>query len=72
MTFFWSHDATVTYIGITILMGLSMVPLHSLTQDNQNEVYPNFVGYVMPLALEFMSNDANNVINAITTFLRLK
>ena len=35
---------------ITCQLLSSMVPLHSLGHDDQNEVHPDFFGHVMPLA----------------------
>ena len=48
-------------------MVLSMVPLYSLGQNDQNEVQHDFFGHVMSLMMAFMSCDANGVINGTIT-----
>ena len=50
-----------------------MVPaasLHSLGQDNQNEVHHDLLGHVMSLTLALASSDADRVISGIIAFLR--
>ena len=52
-----------------IPMASSMVPLHSLPQDDQNEVQDDIFEHVMPLKLAFTSGDADGAIISITAFL---
>ena len=68
---FWSCDAIGSSIGIMLIV-LSMAPLHSLGQDDENEVQHNLSVHVMPLALASVSNDANSIINGTTTSLMLR
>ena len=46
----------------------SMAPLHSLGQDDQNEVQYDSAGHVMPFTLA--SHDADGVINVTIAFIR--
>ena len=48
-----------------------MVPLHSIGQDDQNEVQHDF-GHVISLALASAVHDANDIINGIIPFLIFK
>ena len=48
---------------------LSMRPLHSLAQDNQNEVHHDIFGHVTSLALALASHDADSFINGTIAFL---
>ena len=50
---------------------LLMAPLHSLDQDDKNEVQHDFIGYVTPLAPASASHDADGIVNSTTTFLCL-
>ena len=52
-----------------MLMTSSIIPLHSLGQDNQNEVQHDSFGNVMPLALVLLLHNANDIINSSTEFL---
>ena len=51
-------------------MVLSMAPLHSLGQHDQNEVQHDLFVHVMPLTLDLTSSDADGVMNGFITFLR--
>ena len=53
-------------------MVLSIAPLHSLGQDDWNEVEPDTLSHVMSLALASVSHNANGVINGTIAFLRSK
>ena len=46
----------------------SITELHSLDQDDQNEVQHDHLGNVIPLALILASSDDGCVINGIITF----
>ena len=46
-----------------ILMALSMAPLHSLGQDNSNELQQDYFGHATPLAPVSASCDANGIVN---------
>ena len=48
---------------------LSMAPLHSLGQYNQNEVQNDFYGHVMSLAAAVASCDGNKIISGTITFV---
>ena len=51
-------------------MASSVTALHSLGQDDQNEVPHDFFGHVIPMVLALALRDINGVINATTEFLR--
>ena len=51
---------------------MPIAPLHSLGQDNQNEVQHDIFGHVMPLALVLASCDANGIVNSTSAFLRAR
>ena len=46
-----------------------MAPLHSLHQENQNEVQHDLFGYMTPLALALASHDGKSIVNDMTAFL---
>ena len=46
----------------------SMAPLHSLGQDDQNEVQHDFLCHVMPWVPVSASHDADGSINGTTAF----
>ena len=46
----------------------SMAPLHSLHQENLNEVQHDLLGDVMSLALALVSHNADSVINGNIAF----
>ena len=48
---------------------LSMVPLHSLVQYDQNVMQLDIFGYVMPLALVLASTDADGIVNGTIIFV---
>ena len=48
---------------------LLMVPLHSLGQDDQNEVQHDVLDHVTALAQASTSNYANGIVNGTITFL---
>ena len=50
-------------------MALSMVQLHLLAQEDQNEVQNDFLGYVVPLALVLAGHESNGIKIGITAFL---
>ena len=52
-------------------MASLMVPLHSLGQDDQNEVKMTS-GDVMPLALALSSHDVEGIINGTSALVRSK
>ena len=67
----WSCDIIGTSIGITQgWWALSMAPLHSLDQDNWNEVQPYSFGHAMPLAHALASHDTTGIGNGTTAFIR--
>ena len=49
-------------------MAPSMVPLHFLGQDDQNEVQHDIIGHLMPLVLA--SHDADGIINGTIALLK--
>ena len=49
---------------------LSMVPLHSLGNNDQNKVKHDFFNHVMPLVTALLSCDANCIINGTILFIR--
>ena len=51
------------------LMALTMVSLHLLGQDDQNEVQHNIFGHVTPLAPLPMSYNTDDIIDGISKFL---
>ena len=52
-------------------MALSVVPLHSLSQDDQNGVQHDIFGNVTPLVTTLESHDTDGVINGPIAFLAL-
>ena len=52
-----------------ILIVLTIVPLHFLSQHNQNDIQHDFC-HVMPRVFAALSGDNNSVISAIFAFLR--
>ena len=50
-------------------MASSIVPLHFLNQENQNEVQHDFSGHVMHSVLTLASCDAVGIVNGKTAFL---
>ena len=64
---FRSCDITGTSIGMMSLL-LSMIPLYSLGQADQNEVQNDFSAHVMPLASVLHYN--NSTVNGTIAFLR--
>ena len=51
-----------------MLMALSMATLHSLFQDNLNEVPYDLFGHVIPLILLSVLHDVTEIINSTITF----
>ena len=49
---------------------MSMASLHSLGQDDKNEVQHHFSCHGMPLALVLASHDAVSILSVTITFLR--
>ena len=49
---------------------MPIVPLHSVSQDNWNEVLHDIFVHVMPLQLTQAAHDANDVINSTIAFVR--
>ena len=47
---------------------MSMAPLHSIYQEDQNEVQHDFLGHVIPLASA--AHDADGVVSSTTAFPR--
>ena len=48
------------------------VPLHSLGQDNQNEIQHDLSGHLMLLELASVSHAVNSTINGTIAFLKLR
>ena len=54
------------------MMALSIVPLHFLFQDNQNEMQYHFFSHLTLLPLSSASCDANSIVNSTTRSWQLK
>ena len=50
-------------------MALSIAPLSSIGQDDQNEVQHYLFGPVMPLALALVAHDIDSIVSRKITFL---
>ena len=53
-------------------MASTMTSLHSLGQDDQNEVQHDCLGHVIPLGPVYVSHDVSGSINIITAFVTLR
>ena len=59
---FWSLTPLVPVLAVMPIV-LSMAPLHSLGQDNSNEVQHDLFGHVTLLVLASASCIANSIVN---------
>ena len=65
-----SRDA-ITLVSVSCDVESTInVSLHSLGQDDQNDVQNDFLGHVSPLGPALASCHADSVFNIPTTFLR--
>ena len=72
-----SERCNMTFFGQVVpwnlcdmmLTASSMVPLHSLGQDNQNEVQHDFFDQLKPLAPASESHNAGGIVNSTITIL---
>ena len=54
---------------MSLALALSMVLMHSLGKDDQNEVQMDFWGHVTALAPALASYDSDSIANGTTAFL---